>query len=172
MSTTLYDLTVPVFLRSFAALSAFLEKGRAYAEANGLNPEELLQARLYPDMAPLTAQIQRASDTAKGAVVRLGGAEPVAMADDEATFNDLQARIAKTVKLLESASREAMEGKEEADVMLQAGQTQIAFKGRDYVLSFVLPNFFFHVTTAYDLLRHKGVPLAKPDYLGPIGHRA
>jgi hypothetical protein len=166
MATELYDLTVPVFLRSFAALSALLEKGRAFADENGLDHAKLLDARLADDMAPLTSQIQRASDSAKGAAVRLGGVTNVAMADTEVSFDDLQARIAATVAFLKSVPREAIDGQEARAVTLPTPGGPIEFTGIGYALGFALPNVFFHVTTAYAILRHKGVPLGKLDYLG------
>ena len=168
MPVSLYDLTVPAFLRAFANLSAILEKGQAFAAAEGRAPESLTEARLIADMAPLTAQIQRASDTAKGAVVRLGGLENPSFPDTEKTFAEMQERIEKTVAFLKSVDPAALEGKEEAEVVLKAGGTSLTFTGRDYVLNFVLPNFYFHVTTAYALLRQQGVPIGKRDYLGPL----
>ena len=110
MATELYDLTVPAFLRGFAAMAAFLAKAEQWATDNGFDPADLLTAKLYDDMGPLTAQVQRASDSAKGAVVRLGGVEAPAMPDEETTFAELQARIAKTVDLLKSVPREAIDG--------------------------------------------------------------
>jgi hypothetical protein len=166
MATSLYDLTVPALIRGLKALSGVLEKGRAHAAANGLDPKTLIEARLYEDMAPLTAQVQRVSDTAKGCAVRLGQLENVSFPDTETTFEELQDRVARTIAFLESVPREAIDGKEDADVVLQAGTTTIPFKGRDYVQNFVLPNFYFHVTVAYSLLRHHGVPVGKRDYLG------
>jgi uncharacterized protein len=169
MATELYDLTVPVFLRGFKAMAAFLEKARAQADERGVAHDELLMARLYEDMAPLTAQIQRASDAAKFAAARLAGVEAPAMPDSETTFDALQARIAATVAFLNSVPRDAIDGREDADVELKTPSRSFEFKGRGYVLGFALPNFYFHVTTAYDILRHKGVPLGKMDYLGGIG---
>ena len=166
MSLSLYDVTVPVFIRAFANLSAILEKGRAFADENKIPHSELLEARLYPDMAPLTGQIQRASNSSKFVAVRVGQIDNVPMADTEASFDELQARIAATVALLKSISANAMDGREEATVVLKAGSTERTFTAREYVLAFALPNFFFHITTAYDILRHKGVPLGKLDYLG------
>jgi len=169
MATELYDLTVPVFLRGFKAMAAFLEKARAHADEHGIAHDELLTARLYEDMAPLTSQVQRASDSAKFAVSRLADVVPPAMSDTEASFDQLQARIAATVDFLNSVAREAIDGREDADVELKTPSASFQFKGRGYVLGFALPNFYFHVTTAYDILRHKGVPLGKRDYLGGIG---
>jgi len=168
MATELYDLTVPVFQRGFKAMAGFLEKARAHADANGIAHEDLLTARLYGDMAPLTSQIQRASDAAKFAAARLAGIEPPAMPDTEASFDDLQARIAATLDFLNSVPREAVDGREDSDVELKTPSRSFQFKGRGYLLGFALPNFYFHVTTAYGILRHKGVPLGKMDYLGGI----
>jgi hypothetical protein len=166
MSLSLYDVSIPLFLRAFQNLSEILKKGEAFAEENGLPHDDLLGARLFPDMAPLTAQIQRASDTAKFVAVRLGGMENVPMDDNEASFADLHARIDRTVTLLRSLPADAMHGKEETEVVLKTRDQSVTFKGRDYLLGFAIPNFFFHVTTAYALLRHKGGPIGKMDYIG------
>lgn len=168
MTTQLYDLTVPAFLRGFNAMSGFLAKGEAYAAEKGIDPAELLNARLIEDMGPLTSQVQRASDAAKFTVVRIGGIENVAMPDEETSFADLQDRIAKTLAFLNAVPREAIDGKEDAPVELKTPTRTLEFTGRSYVLGFVLPNFYFHVTTAYALLRHKGVPIGKMDYLGGV----
>lgn len=166
MPTSLYDLTIPVFLRGLRNLDAVLRKGEDFAAAEGVDLQTLFEARLAPDMYPLPGQIQRASDTAKFAAVRLGGVENVSFPDDEKSFEDLHARIAKTVDFLKAAPREAIDGKEGAEVILKSGGGERRFTGIDYALGFALPNFFFHVTTAYGILRHKGVPLGKLDYLG------
>ena len=166
MATELYDLTVPAFLRGFAAMSAFLTKGEAWAKENGVDPSRLLEARLFEDMAPLTAQIQRASDAAKLAVVRLGDVENVPMPDEETSFADLHARIAKTVAVLKSVPRDAIDGQEDKQVTLPTSNGGMDFTGQSYVLGFVLPNFYFHITTAYAILRAQGVPVGKLDYLG------
>ena len=166
MAIDLYDLTVPAFLRGFAALSAFLTKAESWAAENDVDPADLLTAKLYDDMAPLTAQIQRASDTAKGAAVRIGGIENVPMADGETTFADLQSRIARTVDFLEAVPPEAMNGQEARPVTLTTPSRSVDFTGLGFAQGFVLPNFYFHVTTAYAILRMKGVPLGKLDYLG------
>lgn len=168
MSTSLYDLTIPIFIRHLESLDAILSKGEAFATEKGIDPSELLNARLYEDMAPLISQIQRVSDSAKGTAVRLGGVENVVMADEEKTFADLHARIAKTIAFLKTVPRDAIDGKEEAKVTLQTPRQTFDFTGRSFVQTFVLPNFYFHMTTAYGLLRMKGVPLGKLDYLGGI----
>ncbi|MBB5685490.1 DUF1993 domain-containing protein [Sphingobium boeckii] len=166
MSTSLYDLTIPVFIRGLNALSQILEKGRTYAQEQGIDSTDLLATRLTADMAPITAQIQRASDTAKGTAVRIGKIENVVFEDNEASFDDLQARIGKTIAFLEAVPRSAMEGREADEVILTTPNREIAFTGQSYALSFAIPNFFFHMTTAYALLRHRGVPIGKLDYLG------
>ena len=168
MTTSLHDLTAPVLIRALGSLSAILAKGEAFAVEQGMDPAALLDARLIEDMGSLTMQVQRASDTAKGAMVRIGGVEGVAMPDEEASFADLQQRIAATIAFLESVPREAIDGKEDAVVTLTTPGGSFDFTGRSYALNFVLPNFFFHVTTAYAILRHKGVPIGKLDYLGGI----
>ncbi|MDX3911579.1 MAG: DUF1993 domain-containing protein [Sphingobium sp.] len=166
MSLSLYDVSVPVFIRGLRNLSAILEKGRAWANDKEMPHTSLLDARLFEDMVPLIAQIQRASDTAKFAVVRVGQVENVAMADDEQSFDDLQNRITRTITFLETVAATSMDGRDEAEVVLPTPHGAISFTGRSYVLAFALPNFFFHVTTAYAILRHKGVPLGKLDYIG------
>jgi hypothetical protein len=166
MSLSLYDVSVPVFLRAFDAMSAFLEKGRAFADAQGIAHSELLEARLAPDMAPLTAQVQRASDAARLAAARVGQLEAPAMPDEEVSLDDLQARIAATAAFLKSVPPQSMDGREQAEVVLTFPTGSMTFTARDYMLGFALPNFFFHVTTAYALLRHKGVPVGKMDFLG------
>lgn len=166
MTTSLYDLTVPALIRGLTAMAAFLEKGRAWAEEKGVDPATLTGARLYEDMAPLTSQVQRATDAAKFAAVRLGKIENVKFEDDEVTFADLQARIAKTLDFLRAAPREAIDGNEDIDVLLTFPGGEMKFKGLAYAQTFVLPNFYFHLTVAYSLLRHHGVPVGKRDFLG------
>ncbi|WP_431312146.1 DUF1993 domain-containing protein [Sphingomonas immobilis] len=166
--TTLYEQTVPVFIRNLTSIGKVLAKGEAFAAEKGIDPRELLDARLIDDMAPLTAQIQRMSDAAKGLAVRLGGVENVAMADEEKTFADLQARIARTIAFLEKVPADAFDGKEDAPVELATPKQTFTFTGESYVATFALPNFFFHMTTAYGLLRMKGVQIGKMDYLGGV----
>jgi hypothetical protein len=168
MATELYDLTIPVFLRGFASMAAFLEKARAHADSVGMPHAELLEARLFEDMKPLPYQIQRCSDAAKFVAVRVGQVETVAMEDDEASFADLQDRIARTVAFLKDVPAAAMNGREEAEIVIKLPNRSFEMSGRAYVLGFALPNFYFHVTTAYAILRHKGVPLGKQDFLGGI----
>lgn len=163
---SLYDVTIPAFLRGFANLSAIIDKARAYAREQGIAESTLTEARLIEDMAPFTAQIQRCSDTAKGLAVRIGQVETVAMPDEEVTFDDLRARIDKTVAFLKSVPRESFDGRDDAEVMLPTPGGDIAFTGASYAIGFAIPNFYFHLTTAYALLRMKGVAVGKIDYLG------
>lgn len=168
MATALYDLTVPMFIRGLNALSGVLDKGAAFAAEKGIDPATLTGAQLIADMKPLTAQVQFACDTAKGTVTRLGDLEPVAMADTELTFAELQARIARTIALLEAVPREKIDGREDAAVVLKVPNGEIPFTGSSHVLTFSLPNFYFHLTMAYALLRQAGVPVGKIDFLGGI----
>ena len=165
MSLTLHDLTVPVFVRALGNMAAWLDK----AAIEG-SEAELMAARLAPDMRPLPAQFQMASDTAKNAIGRLVGADAPSMPDDEASFADLRARIARTVAYVESADPDAIAAAEDREVVLKfPNGLGYRWSGRDYVLGFVLPNFFFHVTTAYAILRHAGIGLGKPDFLRHLG---
>ncbi len=166
MSLSLYDVSIPVFIRAFGNLSKNLEKAEVFADERGMPHEELLNARLIDDMFPLTAQVQRASDTARFLAVRVGQQEAVPMADNEASFDALQARIKATVDYLKAVPADAFTGRETAEVEFKAGPRTFNFTGRDYVLGFAIPNFYFHATTAYAILRHKGVPLGKFDFLG------
>lgn len=168
MATDLYDLTVPAFIRGLRNLSAILEKAAAHAEEKGIDPLTLTSARLIDDMAPLTAQVQFASDSAKGAIIRIGELDPLPMPDTEQSFAELQERIAKTIAFLESVPRERIDGREDAQVVLKTPRGDFPFTGRSHALGFALPNFYFHVTTAYALLRQAGVPIGKLDYLGGI----
>ena len=162
---SLHAISLPVFSRAFANLSKNLDKARAWADANGVAHQDLLAARLYPDMLPLTGQVQRASDSARFVAVRVAGTEPKPMADDEKTFDDLQARIAATRAYIDGVPASAFEGKEAKEVVLKFGGREVPFTAESYILTFALPNFFFHAATAYGIMRHKGVPLGKIDFL-------
>ena len=166
MALSMYEVSVPVFIRSLRNLSAILDKGVSHAKAEGTDPAELVQTRLFPDMEPLSAQVQRASDAAKGCVARLAGIEVPSFPDNETTFADLKARIDKTIAFLQEVRPEQFEGSETRTVELKLRVGPLTFDGKSYLLGFVLPNFYFHVTTAYDILRHKGVQIGKMDYLG------
>ncbi len=160
------QVTVPALLRGLRILSGLLTKGEAWAKENGVDPSGLTSARLFEDMAPLTGQVQRVSDTAKFAIARLSDVESPSMPDDEVTFADLQARIAKTVAYIESVDAAKIDGSEGKTIVLKFPNGEFTTTGSAYLTGFVLPNFYFHLTTAYDILRHKGVPVGKLDYLG------
>lgn len=168
MATELYELTVPMFVRGLRNLSGLLEKGAAFAADQSIDPATLTQATFAPDMKPLTAQVQFACDTAKGTVTRIGELEPVAMADTEQSFGELQDRIARTIALLEAVPRDKIDGREDAHIVLKIPGGEIPFTGLSHVLTFALPNLYFHITAAYALLRQAGVPLGKLDYLGDV----
>jgi hypothetical protein len=164
----MYTMSVPVFVKTLGNLSAILDKAAAYAEARKIDPAVLLAARLYPDMFPLTKQIQVACDFAKGTVARLAGQEPPKYDDTETTIDELKARIAKTVDYVQGFTPAQLAGAEEREVQMKIRDRTLAFKGQPYLAHMALPNFFFHATTAYDILRHNGVELGKRDFIGAI----
>lgn len=166
MSLSMYQASVPVFTRQLRNLSAILDKGLTHAAATGRDPAELVAARLAPDMLPLSSQVQIASDNAKGCAARLAGLEVPRWEDNERSLPELQARIARTLDFLQGFAPGQIDGSEGREITLKLRDRSVSFNGQDYLLSFALPNFFFHVVTAYDLLRHEGVPLGKRDYLG------
>jgi uncharacterized protein len=168
MSVSLYDVSIPIFTLSLANLSAILDKAESYAQSKKVDPKAIPQARLIVDMLPLSAQIQIACDTAKGAAARLAGVEVPKHEDTEATLAELKARVGKTLDFIKTIKREQLEGAETREIVLQFPQTTLKFNGLSYLTNFVLPNFFFHVTMAYALLRKNGVDLGKRDFLGPI----
>lgn len=168
MSLTMYQASVPVFRQMLTALSGVLDKAATYAAERKIDPAVLLQARLFPDMLPATKQVQIATDHAKGAAARLSGGEPPRFADEEKTIDELKARIARTLDYLRSVTPASMDGSETRTITLKIGDMQLEFVGERYLFGFALPNFFFHVTTAYDILRHQGVPLGKRDFIGKI----
>lgn len=170
MSLSLYDASIPGYLRMLRNLAAMLVKAEAHARAQGADPDSLLEARLAPDMFPLTRQIQSVSDAAKGGAARLAGIEPPSFPDVETTLSELKERLAKTIAFLETIKPEQVNGREEATIELKLPTRTMTFTGRDFLLTFSLPNFLFHLVTAYGLMRSQGVPLGKLDYLaGPQG---
>jgi hypothetical protein len=166
MPISMYQASAPRFVNTLKNLSAILEKAQAHAEAKKVQPSVLLNCRLYPDMFPMKRQVQVACDTAKGAVARLAGVEVPKHEDTEETFEDLKARIAKTIEFVETIKAAQIDGCEEKNIHLKLGSREIDWKGMQYLLGYALPNFYFHVVTAYDILRHNGVELAKRDYIG------
>lgn len=166
MTISMYQASVPVFSAALGNLSHVLKKGEADAAARGIDPATLVAARLAPDMHPLSRQVQIASDTAKGAGARLAGREPPQFPDEETTFQDLQARISKTRDFLATLTAAEIDGSEERPIVLRTAQREQRFTGQTYLLGFAIPNFFFHVTTAYAILRNGGAPLGKGDFFG------
>lgn len=168
MSLSMYEIAVPPMIRSLTNLRSILEKAATYAETKKIAPSVLVNARLYPDMFPLVRQVQIATDVAKGAVSRLSGVEPPKYEDVETTFEELFARVDKTIALLESTDPKQLEGSEENTILLPMHDKTVTFKGLPYLVDFVLPNVYFHVTTVYAILRHNGVEIGKKDFLGNI----
>jgi len=166
MSFTLYEATVTPMIAMLRSLSKILDKATAQAKQKDIPLSALIEARLAPDMHPFPRQIQIASDAAKGCAARLAGIEAPPMPDTETTFDELQARIAKTVAFLESVKPDQFLGAEDRTVTLKFPNGEMNFSGRDFATLFAMPNFYFHVTTAYGLLRHKGVDIGKRDFLG------
>ena len=169
MSLPLSKLTTPAFVRGLTVLSDLLTKAEQHAASAGIAPETLLGARLIDDMLPLSAQIQRASDTSKFAVSRISGVDGPKFADDEQTFAQLQQRIADTIAYLESVDTALLDAGGASEVKLNWGAKGADFTGESYLLTFALPNFYFHIVTAYDILRSQGVKIGKLDYLGSFG---
>lgn len=166
MSITMHSASAPIYLTMLRNLSKWLDKATEHAQAKRFDPQTLLTVRLAPDMLPLRNQVQIACDTAKFGISRLAGVEAPKFEDNEATLADLQQRIAATVAFIESVPASAVEGSEARAVSLPIrGRDPMQFTGEQYLQNFALPNFFFHVTTAYALLRHNGVELGKGDYL-------
>jgi hypothetical protein len=166
MAFTIYDATIPTMIRALTNLSKIMDKAVAQAKSEDRDLNTLLEARLAPDMHPFPNQIQIASDAAKGAAARLAGVTAPSMPDTEKTFPELQQRIAKTIDFLKSIKPEQMAGAEDKTITMKFPQGEMNFSGKDFATGFALPNFFFHVTTAYGLLRHKGITIGKMDFLG------
>ena len=165
MTLSMYEASIPGFLRQLSALSSILDKAAADAEARKIDPLVLTAARLAPDMFPLTRQVQIATDGVKGCAARLAGVEVPGFPDTETTFSELQARIAKTAEFLKSVPQDKFEGSEDRTITLKVGPREMTFTGRDYLFNFVIPNFYFHATATYAILRHNGVQIGKQDFL-------
>jgi hypothetical protein len=165
MSVTMYQIAVPSFQKHLHALDGIIDKAMAYAAAKKIAPETLLTARLYPDMFNFTRQVQESCKFAALSVQRLANVDVVAEADGEKTFEDLKARIARTIDLLASVKAEQMDGSDERQITIKVGPNEMSFSGRDYLLHFALPNFYFHASTAYGILRHNGVEIGKRDFM-------
>ena len=168
MAISMYQASAPRFVNMLNNLAAILDKAQAHTEAKKVDPLVLTSARLYPDMFALARQVQVATDTAKGAVARLAGAEVPKYEDTEKTFAELKARIDRTVAFIEGFKPAQIDGSEEKDIHMKLGPREVQWKGMQYLLGFALPNFYFHAATAYDILRHNGVELAKRDFIGNV----
>ncbi|MBK9218187.1 MAG: DUF1993 domain-containing protein [Uliginosibacterium sp.] len=166
MALSMYQSSIPMLKRMLGSLATILDKAVAHAEAKKIDPAVLFGARLFPDMFPLSRQVQIATDQAKGCAARLAGVEVPKYEDNETNFAELQARLAKTIAFLDSLTPAQIDGSEGKDIVVQVRDLKLDFKGQDYLLQWVLPNFYFHVTTAYNILRHNGIEIGKKDYLG------
>lgn len=168
MSLTMSGASVPMFNQYLTALSHLLDKAEAHARSRKIDPNVLLQARLYPDMFPLTSQVQFACDFAKGAVARLAGIPVPSYEDKEKSFAELKARIAKTLEFVSSIEASRVDSSETRDIKMTFAGQPLAFKGEPYLIGFVLPSFVFHITMAFGILRHNGVNIGKADFLGNV----
>jgi hypothetical protein len=166
MTISMYQVAVPSLVRSLNNLVSILDKAAAHAEAKKIDPAVLIASRLYPDMLPLNSQVHIASDIARRGVARLAGVEAPVIEDTETTFAQLGDRLRNVVTYIESFTPEQIDGSEEKVITLPIGKETMTFAGQDYLLFFILPNVYFHVATAYDILRHCGVEVGKRDFLG------
>jgi hypothetical protein len=166
MSLTMYQASIPAFVRMLGNLSAILDKAAVHAEAKKIDPAVFVNARLAPDMFPLSRQVQIATDMVKGCAARLAGIEAPRYEDNETTFAELQARIDKTKAFIQSVNASQIDGSEERPITLKFGSRELSFLGQPYLLDFVLPNFHFHLSMTYAILRHNGVEIGKKDYVG------
>ena len=168
MSITMYQASVPVLQKMLTNLSGILGKAAAYAQERKIDPAVLLATRLFPDMFPLVRQVQIAADFAKGAGARLAGVEVPSFPDTEESFAELQERIAKTQAFLAGLSPAQIDGSEQRPITIKVHVMELNFKGLDYLTAFALPNFYFHMTAAYAILRMSGLDLGKKDFVGPV----
>ncbi len=162
----MYQASAPRFANTLKNLSAILDKAKAHAEAKKVDEQVLTSARLFPDMFALARQVQIACDSAKGAVARLAGVEIPKHEDTEKTFDELKARIAKTIAFIDGVKAAQVDGSEDREIVLKLRGKDVPFKGLQYLLGFAWPNFYFHATTAYNILRHNGVEVGKQDFIG------
>ncbi len=166
MAITMYQASAPVFIKMLGNLRAILEKAAAHAAAKKIDESVFVNARLYPDMLPLSAQVQIASDMARGTMARLSGAEPPAIEDKEKTLAELIARIDTAVAYVRSFKAAQIDGSETRQITRKLRGNTVTFTGLDYLLTFAMPNFYFHATTTYAILRHNGLEIGKGDFLG------
>ena len=166
MTISMYQASVPRFINILGNLSLILDKAQAYADAKKLDPAALTTSRLFPDMLPMSAQVQIACDAAKGAAARLAGVESPVFEDTEKTLAELKARIAKTIAFLRTIEPVQIDGTEEKEIVIKRGDKETRYKGMQFLLGHATPNFYFHVATTYNILRHNGVEIGKRDYIG------
>lgn len=166
MTISMYSASIPVCIRMLNNLVGILEKGAGHCRENDIDESVMVGARLFPDMFPLARQVQIASDIAKRGGARLAGLEPDAVEDNEKTFDELIERVRKVIAFLDTLEPEQIEGSEDRPITLRLRGSDVTMAGQVFLLNFVMPNVYFHITTAYDILRHNGVVLGKPDYLG------
>ena len=168
MPLSMFDSSVPIFVRTLSSLKAILEKGAAHAQSKKIDESVFLQARLYPDMYPLTHQVQIATDMARGGAARLAGSEPPKFEDNEQTFAELIARVDRTIAFMKSLPKAQFDGGETRSITRPLRGQPHTFTGTNYLQQAVLPNLYFHTTTTYAILRHNGIELGKADFLGQI----
>lgn len=166
MAISMYQASAPQLKKMLGNLASLLNKGQEFAASKNLNEQVLVDGRLFADMFPLSKQVQIACDQAKGGMARLAGIEPPKFEDSETTFDQLKARVAKTIEFLDSIKPEQIDGTEAKEIKFSIKEWHFEFVGEQYLLTWVIPNFYFHVTTAYDILRHNGVEIGKADFLG------
>jgi len=168
MPLSMYRASAPVLVHAMTGLGLILDKGAAFAEAKKIDPSVLVNARLAPDMFPLSRQVHIATDVARRGMARLAGVEPLSIPDDETSFDQLKARVTRSIDNVNSFKAAQIDGSETRSITVPMGDEQKTFQCDDYLFRFVLPNVFFHVTTAYAILRHNGVELGKRDFLGEM----
>lgn len=166
MTISMYQASIPQLKKMLSNLSVILKKGEEYAKTKNLDDKVLVEARLFPDMFPLSKQVQIACDQVKNGMARLAGIEPPKFEDKEVTFAQLQERIAKTIAFADSIGPTQVDGTEAKEIKFSIKEWNFKFVGEQYLLTWIIPNFYFHITTAYNILRHNGVEIGKSDYLG------
>jgi hypothetical protein len=166
MAISMYQASIPQLTKMLSNLSNILKKGETFANAKGVDGKVLVEDRLAPDMFPLAKQVQIACDQVKNGMARLAGVEPPKFEDNETTFAQLQERIAKTIAFANSIQAVQVDGTEAKEIKFSIKEWNFEFVGEQYLLTWIIPNFYFHVTTAYNILRHNGVEIGKSDYLG------
>ena len=168
MQMSMYQASAPVFTKMLTNLAGILDKAQAHAEAKKFDPTVLLDSRLSPDMLPFTKQIHIATDFARGCIARLAGQEPPKFEDNERSFAELKTRIERSIAAIKEYGPAQIDGSENREINIKMGGQPKTFTGQKYLQEIIMPNFFFHVTTAYALLRHNGVELGKKDFVGPV----